>query len=228
MSVQGSIIQISVLQCISYSADGPWVTCKFRCTHRQFNMILIKLFTSAECAGRQRRDPGRGFWGQSVGPEGMTKKTCGSVFLEILELLKKISNFTLEVLIFRKTEHRQPIKLCVHWGIPVSWHDNLLFKCTAAFLPYITEQSRQLIHYHWAPFFSPSYHFLTRFPPFCSPRPLSVAAPLWKPYCVLLLNLQTALDKEQQCKSQSARSSSWEGGYQGDRYLEVLSVVKKS
>lgn len=136
-------------------------------------------------------------------------------------------NFTLGVFIFRKTEHHQPIKICVHWGIPVPWHDNLLFKCTAAFLPYTTEQSRQLIHYHWAPSFSPSHHFPTPFPPFCSPRPLSAAAPLWKPSCVLLLNLQTGLDQEQQCSSEAARSSSREGGYQGGRYLEVLSVVNK-
>lgn len=151
------------------------------------------------------------FWGQSVEPEGMTKKCVTRFFWKFFKYIKENlgSNFTLEVFIFRKTEHRQPIKICVHWGIPVSWHDNLLFKCTAAFLPYTTEQSRQLIHYHWAPFFSLPP---TTFPPFCSPRPLYVAAPLWKPFCVLLLNLQTGLDKEQQCRSESVRSSSCEGG----------------
>lgn len=121
----------------------------------QFNLILIKPFTSAKCAVRQRCDPSRGFWGQSVGPEGRTKKTMWLCFSGNFWNIKENlgSSFTLKVFIFRKTEHRQPIKICVHWGIPVSWHDNLLFKCTAAFLPYTTEQSRQLIHYHWAPFF---------------------------------------------------------------------------
>lgn len=89
------------------------------------------------------------FWGQSVGLEWLTfSGYSGNIKLNLG------SNFTLEVFIFRKSEHHQPIKIRVHWGIPVSWHDNLLFKCTAAFLPYTTEQSRQLIHYHWAPFFS--------------------------------------------------------------------------
>lgn len=104
------------------------------------------------------------FWWQSAGPEGMKEKVwlgfSGNSWI-IKENLG--SNFTLEVFIFRKAEHRQPIKICVHWGIPVSWHDNLLFKCTAAFLPFTTEQSRQLIHYHWASFLSPSHHS-----PFCS------------------------------------------------------------
>lgn len=155
MWVQRSIILISTLQSISYSVDGPWVTCKFICTHTQFNLILIKPFTSAKCAVRQRRDPGRGFLRAVCRTWRNDQKNVwlgfSGNFWNIKENLG--SNFTLEVFIFRKTEHRQPIKICVHWGIPVSWHDNLLFKCTAAFLPYTTEQSRQLIHYHWAPFF---------------------------------------------------------------------------
>lgn len=109
------------------------------------------------------------------------------------------SDFTLEVFIFRKTEHRQPIKICVHWGIPVSWHDNLLFKCTAAFLPYTTEHSRQLIHYHWAFFSTLSLCFPTSFPPFC---PL-LRSLLRNPDYVLLLN-QTGLDRERQRRSESA------------------------
>lgn len=138
------------------------------------------LLLSAKCAERQKRDPGGGFlrpvcrtWRND------TEKKCDTVFSGNSWNIKESlgGNFTLGVFIFRKTEHRQPIKICVHWGIPVPWHDNLLFKCTAAFLPYTTEQSRQLIHYHWAPSFSPSHHFSYTIPSFSAPPDHSLQLP---------------------------------------------------
>lgn len=92
------------------------------------------------------------FSGQSVWPEGIGGRVW--VFWKFLKYYRKYWQQ-----LYTQSVHIQKIEICVHWGIPVYWHDNLLFKCTAAFLPYTTEQSRQLVHYHWAPFLSSSHHF---------------------------------------------------------------------
>lgn len=51
---------------------------------------------------------------------------------------------------------QHPMKISVHWSITVSWHDNLLFKCTTALFSPPMVHCRQLIHYHWVDFFFPS------------------------------------------------------------------------
>lgn len=222
MSGQRSILLISTLQSISYSVDGPWVTCKCICTHRQFNLILIKPFTSAKCA-RQRRDPGRGFlravcrtrrnavkkkkWLGFSGNFGNIKENRGSNFTlecsysERLSIVSQYKSVFTEVFLYP---------------------DMIIFFLNAPLRSFLIPQSRADSSYIIIErlFLSPPLHGPPPAPPFCSPSPLSVAAPLWKPFCVLLLNLQTGLDREQQCSSESARSSSCEGGFHGGRYLD--------
>lgn len=71
-------------------------------------------------------------------------------------------------------EHQHPMKISVHRGIAVSWHDNLLFKCTTALFSPTIEHCRQLIHYHRVPFlFPPSSPCHT--PSHRPPPPLSLA-----------------------------------------------------
>lgn len=55
-----------------------------------------------------------------------------------------------------RPENQHPMKISVHRGITVSWHDNLLFKCITALFSPTMEHCRQLIHYHWVPFLFPS------------------------------------------------------------------------
>lgn len=71
-------------------------------------------------------------------------------------------------------EDQCSIKISVQWGFAVSWHDNLLFKCTTALLPppWSTADSSYIIIECLFSFPSPSFsvsHLLT--PPHCSPPP---------------------------------------------------------
>lgn len=71
-------------------------------------------------------------------------------------------------------------------------------------LPPTTEHCRQLIHYHWVPFLFPSPSLChTHWVPSCCPPPTTLthwSVSVWKPYYVLLLDLQTQLDRELQSR----------------------------
>lgn len=71
-------------------------------------------------------------------------------------------------------------------------------------LPPTTERCRQLIHYHWVPFLFPSPSLChTHWVPSCCPPPTTLthwSVSVWKPYYVLLLDLQTQLDRELQSR----------------------------
>lgn len=81
-----------------------------------------------------------------------------------------------------RAEHQHPMKISVHRGITVSWHDNLLLKCTTALFSPTIEHCRQLIHYHWVPFLFPSPSPCvtpTDSPSHSPPPPLSLAGVSW-------------------------------------------------